>query len=127
MAAVKAAKKVTTTEEKIEEVQQLEKEVQQLEAATEKPKKAKKTTKKVEEVAVVETEKKGFFAKAKDKTHEFGENHPKLTKAAKAVGVATVGVVGGVIGYALGKDSVDIDLVDRLFNKDDDDVETTEF
>ena len=105
-----AAKKVAAeNQELVQEVENLQNEVTALEAA------ATDTIKNAP--AEVQEEKKSF----KDKAHEWGAKHPKITKAAKAVGVGVVGVVGGVIGYALGRDSVDVDLVDRLM--DDNDIE----
>lgn len=105
MAAKKAAQ---TTEELKQEVEILQNEVNELEAA--------QGSDVTTQPAVVE-EKKSW----KDKAKEFGAKHPKLTKAGKAIGVGVVGIVGGVVGYALGRDSVDQDLVEKLM--DDDDVE----
>ena len=102
-----AAKKVAAQNQELaKEVENLQNEVTALEAA------ATDTTAPAE----VQEEKKSL----KEKAHEWGVKHPKITKAAKAVGVGVVGVVGGVIGYALGRDSVDVDLVDRLMDGDDD-------
>ena len=101
------AKKV---EELKQEVTELQNEVNDLEATVKEP---------MNEVQVVEPEKKSL----KEKAQEWGEKHPKLRKAGKAVGVAVVAAVSGVVGYALGKDSVDIDLVDRLMDENDDDLD----
>lgn len=109
MAAKKAAQTEKSTEELKQEVATLQQEVNELEAA--------QGSDVTTQPAVVE-EKKSL----KDKAKEFGAKHPKLTKAGKAVGVAVVGVVGGIVGYALGRDSVDQDLVERMMDDDDVDI-----
>ena len=110
MAAKKAAQTEKSTEELKQEVATLQKEVNELEAAQGSD----------AQPAVVEKEKKSLKDRVKDGAKNFGVKHPKLTKAGKAFGVAVVGIVGGAVGYALGRDSVDQDLVEKLISDDDD-------
>ena len=109
MAAKKVAQTEKSTEELKQEVATLQQEVKELEEAQGSD----------AQPAVVE-EKKSLKDRVKDGANNFGVKHPKLTKAGKAFGLAVVGIVGGVVGYALGRDSVDQDLVEKMMDNDDD-------
>ena len=110
MAAKKVAQTEKSTEELKQEVATLQNEVKELEEAQGSD----------AQPAVVEEEKKSLKDRVKDGANNFGVKHPKLTKAGKAFGLAVVGIVGGVVGYALGRDSVDQDLVEKMMDEDND-------
>lgn len=85
----------------------------------------------IEETEILEvTERKGIFARAKDKATGFGEKHPKVVKAVKGVGIGLLAVGAFALGKACaGEDEtmeiIDVD-VDFMPNEDVVSIETTE-